>query len=343
MSLVIIFNYKSLSRLHKVTIGIIILFIISQINIDSSSYDFMYHISRGNIYFFNRYLYILIFILFLNSIKIPSISFQKGYNYLEVLLFINCLVIIFGILFEINIFKSYESTPRFGYAGLFSKPEEAGFIYCIAIIYNYYYWSLNKSKTNLIKVAVFIATILVLGQKKMFLFVALLICMHLLFQVKYKKFFRVIIPVLGLIVIIFNKKIFSYLISHSSFWTRIYQEKGLLSTLTSTRSDLVKNVIIYIKANWDTYNFIFGGIDFNKYKVEFEAFDLYIFLGIFGLLFYYYFIKTFFYKNLDNLKRRLVFTLFLTSFLGGGLLLSVTATLLLYIVINKVMVVNDNE
>lgn len=341
MVAVIIFNFKKISKLHKVLITLVLVFIVSQFITYSTNYDFIYHFSIGNIYFLNRYLYIFIFILFLNIIKPPKYSFVKAYNYLEIVLFINCFIMFIGILFEVDMFKSYERSARFGFSGLFSKPEEAGYIYCIAIIYNYYYWIIKHQKQNLLKTILFITTVLLLGQKKMFLFIGLLLCIHLMFHVKYKKIFRVVIPFFSVLVIIFNKTIVSYLISFSPFWTRIYKERGLLSAITSKRSELLVDALLYIKSHWNFANFVFGGIDFHKYKVEFEVFDLYILLGIFGLALYFFLIKNYFFKNTDNLIKKLLLILFLTSFFGGGLLLSVTATLLLYIVINKVMDINN--
>ncbi|WP_044401347.1 hypothetical protein [Lacinutrix sp. Hel_I_90] len=342
MVAVIVYNFKSLSKLHKVVLGLFLVFIASQLLGYSNAYDFSYHISTGNIYFFNRYIYILIFILFLNTIN-PSIqSYRKAYKYLEGLLFFNCLAISIGILFGVDVFKSYEYTARFGYAGLFSKPEEAAFIYCIAIIYNYYFWVLKKSRTHFLKTLLFIIVILLLGQKKMFLFVCLLLCAHLVYETNHKKIFRVLILFSSLVVLFFRTQIATFIFGSSPFWSRVYIENGFLSTITSNRDQLLKLAISHIRENWNIANYVFGGVDFNKYKVEFEVVDLYIFLGISGVFFYVYLLRNHFLKESNNLKTRLVIILFLTSFFGGGLLLSITATLLFYIVINKVMVTNHN-
>lgn len=338
----IVFISRKFELIHKITLIIVGLFCIGQFLTYSKFYNFTFHFFKGNIYFFNRYLYILIFIIFVNALNIKKAVYKKAYDYLEIILLINCVFVLLGLLLDINIFKSYESSPRFGYVGLFSKPEEAGFIYAITIIYNYYFWVLKKNYAHLIKTLLFILTISVFGQKKMLLFLSLLIGMHLLYYFKYKNVFRIIIlPIISLIFFL-RIEIVNYVLQYSSFWSNIYKEKGLLSAITSTRSDLFNNALFYIKKNWNISNYIFGSLDFDKYKVEFEMVDLYFFMGVWGLFFYFYLIREHYFKNSDFLKKKLIIILLTTSFFGGGLLLSVTATLLFYLVINKIMINSDN-
>lgn len=342
MILVLILGSKNLFKLFIVIIGFSIVFISSQfLLIDSYEYNFVSEFLTGNIYFFNRYLYIIIFIQFFDNIKIRNRTWQKLFLYFEYFLYVNAIAIVFGILFNIELFRSYEFSERFGYSGLFSKPGEASYIYIIVILANYYLWIVNKKYVNRSKLIFFIVFSLCLGQKKVLLFLILLLLLHLLFVAKYRKSLRVMILLLGVVIYTCWNYLFVLGIDLFPFWKRIYLERGMLSVLTSDRNLLLEDAFIYIRNNWNFLNYIFGGLDFNKFKIEFELVDLLLFFGVFGIGFYVYILKRFI-SNSNYLKTGLILITFLTSFVSGGLILNVTAIISFYFITKRIMV-NDKE
>lgn len=342
MILALIVSSKNILKLFIIIIGLTIVFITSQfLLIDSYEYHFVSEILTGNIYFFNRYLYIFIFILFFDNIKIRDKTWQKLFLYFEYFLFVNAIAIVLGILFNIELFRSYEFSERFGYSGLFSNPGEASYIYIIVIVANYFLWIVNERYINRNKLIFFILFSLCLGQKKVLLFLILLLLLHLLFVTKYRKTFRIVLLPLGIMIYVCWNYIFALGLELFPFWKRIYFDRGILSVITSDRNLLLEDAIIYIRSNWNFLNYIFGGLDFNKFKVEFELVDLYLFFGVFGIGFYVYILKRFI-SDSDYLKTGLILIVFLTSFVSGGLILNVTAIIGFYFIIKRIML-NDKQ
>ncbi|PTX60428.1 hypothetical protein C8N46_10672 [Kordia periserrulae] len=315
-------------------------FIISQFLLKETPYDFKMHISIGNIYFFNRYLYLLIFILFVKTLLLKEHTYKKIYRYFEIFLYLNTIALLVGYFFHVETFRSYEYTTRFGVSGFFSKPGEASYMYIIAIIVNYYFWISEKNKTSFYKLLFFITCSLCLGQKKIILFLLLLGIMHLIHYNRFKKIIRIALPVLFVIFLFVKDSFIQLVLSKSPFWKNIYEESGLVSTLFSYRDQLLVKAMDYIDENWSFLNYIFGGIDFNTFKVEFEFIDLYIFMGFAGIIYYLYIVSS--YLNGSNsLKRNLIIIVFITSLLSGGLILNVLAAILLYIAVKYIMLPNN--
>jgi len=297
-------------------------------------------ILSGNIYFFNRYIYLLIFILFIKTIPLKQETYEKIYRYFEYFLYINAIALFIGYVFHVEIFRSYEYTKRFGVSGFFSKPGEASYMYMIAVIVSYYYWIGKNSKIDLYKLLFFVACSLCLGQKKMILFLLLLAIVHLIHYNRFKKVFRTLIPLSIVVFLIFKETIIEAVLSRSPFWKVVYDESGLLSAIFSYRDQLFIKAMSYIEESWAFLNYIFGGLDFNRFKVEFEFIDLYIFLGVSGIVYYLYVVSS--CLNGGNfLKRNLIVITFLSSLFSGGLILNVTAAIFLYIAAKYIMLPNN--
>lgn len=337
----IITNFKKSIRTFWFILAFTISFIISQFLLsETGAYDFKTQVLSGNIYFFNRYIYLLIFILFIKTVLLKQETYEKIYCYFEYFLYINAIALLVGYLFHVEIFRSYEYTTRFGVSGFFSKPGEASYMYMIAVIVSYYFWIEKKSKIDLYKLLFFIACSLCLGQKKMLLFLGLLGVVHLIHYNRFKKVFRILLPLSLVVFLFFKESIIEAVLSRSPFWKVIYDESGLISAIFSYRDQLFVNAMTHIEENWTFLNYIFGGLDFNHFKVEFEFIDLYIFLGVSGIVYYLYVVSS--CLNGGNfLKRNLIVITFLSSLLSGGLILNVTAAIFLYIAAKYIMLPNN--
>jgi len=338
MIVTIIIKYKQFKRNYIVLLSLVLLFILSQfLYATGINYNLENELFHGNIYYFNRYLYILLFIIFIKIMSIEQKVFLKTYTYFEYFLYVNSIAIFIGLIYNIELFRSYEYSSRFGYSGFFSKPGEASYMYIIAIVTNFYFWIIRKDKINLYKIFFFIIVSLFLGQKKVLFFLLVLGLFYGLSYFKYKKWIKIVLLVSIPSLFVFKNEIIKYIMQVSPFWQERYDEFGLLSVVTSYRNLLLEKVIEFISSDWRFWNYLFGGIDFIKFKTEFELVDLYLFLGFSGILFYIYIVYFHFMKNENLLKRILIVIVFLTSFISGGLLLNVSAIVLFYIAIKKVM------
>lgn len=336
----IIFNIKKPFRTLWFIIIVTISFIISQFLLQETAYNFKEQLLTGNIYFFNRYLYLLIFMLYIKVIPLKQETYEKIFRYFEYFLYVNAIALFIGYVFHVEIFRSYEYTPRFGVTGFFSKPGEASYMYMIAIMVSYYFWISKNDKTYLYKILFFSICSLCLGQKKMLFFLVLLGIVHFINYNKFKRVFRILLPLALVVFLFFKESIVQLFLEKSPFWKRIYDESGLVSVIFSYRDQLLVDAMAYIDENWTFLNYIFGGLDFNKYKVEFEFIDLYIFLGIAGIAYYIYVVSS--CLNGGNfLKRNLIIITFVSSLLSGGLILNVTAAIFLYIAAKHIMLPNN--
>ncbi|MFD0863125.1 hypothetical protein ACFQ1M_12995 [Sungkyunkwania multivorans] len=329
------------ARQHKKVIFFIgimaVFFFLSQLFVKMPHYNLYEELLNGNIYFFNSYVYILIFITFVNSTRVPQQTFKKIYRFFEYFLYINTFLMFLGLIFHIELFRSYEYYDRFGVSGMFSKPGEASFMYIIAIVVNYYFWITYRTKSFGYKLMFFIVASLFIGQKTVLFFLLLLLVVHTFFYSKYHRIFKIALPCLLLLAIFFVETLMRIMIRIFPFWDKVYSEVGVVGVLMSKRNILLERTLAYINDHWTFWNYILGGIDFKNYKVELELIDLYFFMGIAGVAFYLYLIAIHFLKQADFLKRSMIFAVFFTSFFSGGLLLNITAIIFMYIAVSKVL------
>lgn len=341
MVIIIISSKGKISKDYFIFFLLSVCFLINQFIGNQDEYLLKAEVLEGNIYFFNKYIYILIFIIFIKSISIKRETFTRIFNVFMYILVFNSILILIGFIFEIQLFKSYEYTDRFGYSGFFSKPEEASFMYMIAIIYHYYLWVRKKGNKELHKILFWVFFALLIGKKSILLFLILIILGHVIFIVKNRMLYRFIIPFVVLIFYFYKETVVNCVLELFPFWQDLYQKSGLITTLSSKRDILLAEAMSNVNLNWGFWNYIFGGIDISKYKVEFELVDLYLFLGVFGVAFYFYLISIHFLKRGNFLKKALLLAIFFTSFLSGGLILNVTSIIIFYITANYLM--EDNE
>jgi hypothetical protein len=261
-------KYLKEENSKTVLIGIIILacaFIIGQINLSN---DVLQPLNFFlNIEYFAKYLYFPITILLFSSLK-PKIEYIKKIIVLfELIFLINSIFILIGFCFELNVFSTYGA-GRFGYIGIFSRSGQASYFFIMFILF-YYGILINeqtKIKINTFKL-VFIITISVLvGTKRIYFFLILLLLHFFFTQKAYKRSASYIF--LGITVLIgffFKQNLIDAFYKVFSLFKKIYFEDGFLSSFTSHRSDLFYNTLNeFVLKNWSFTNYIFGGPIFSR-------------------------------------------------------------------------------
>jgi hypothetical protein len=283
------------------------------------------------VYNLNKYLYLFLFAetIFTLKEKVRRDVLISIRNIFIFVGFINGLFILIGSFFEFEILRSYYSTGRFGYDGLFLYTSGTSYIYVLLIITVYYEYIKKKTKPFLI--FYFIIVSLFIGTKAIWLLIILLAIVHLLFN---KRVIVRNISILGLLLssligVFFYKYLVNIIVNSFSFGQNLYAKHGFLSVLTSTRDLLLKKAFIYIQENWTPINYFIGGIDLYKYGVEFEFVDIFLFFGLIGLVVYLFFIKrVFFYNNyIEKYKILLFIVLMLIIALAGNFFMNIISSI----------------
>lgn len=331
--LIITINLKIIPKvIIYCLLGLLLLFCVNQFINPSFFNNIQFHLLKGSVYYFDKYIFIFIFILaFMSWSKKDQIGF-KVLVIIEKILLINSLFILAGVCFDLNIFKSYPFTSRFGFDGLFNKVNEASFLYIIYISSLYYKLVVNGKK-NLPLLIYIIGIGLLLGTKTVILFLVLLAIFHVVKVVKMKKYIRIIVVLLIFSFVVFFEKIAYFYFDLFPFWNHLMDKHSLITLLLSKRDILLMNSLEYIELSWTSLNYLIGGPFYNEsYRaVEMDFADVFLYFGIIGIVIYSFLIIKLFLINKDSMKIWLLIFVFLCGLMAGGLLLSVMAMLYLYL------------
>lgn len=333
---IIIFILKKRKMNQALILGatLLVAFLISNISlliINKEHID--YNKVIKNIYYVNRYLYIFIFIAFL---QLYEVSFSRKDNFIKLfktVLYLNSILIIIGLMFKMELFRSYSFTSRFGYSGIFSKHGEAAYYYMFFLSILFYEYHLtNRPINKLLKIIAISLVSILLGKKAIILFLLLLLLTHVALVLRKGKQVAVIILTFITGLFFFIETILEEVFKLSPFWEVIYKNHDLIGALTSTRSKLFVNFINYFVPNWNVLNYLFGIGEYETHKVEFEFVDVFLFFGFTGVFVFVYFFKKYFYNKTNIISTCLLMSILLTSFFSGALFISVTCMMFFYMV-----------
>lgn len=324
----LIFYFKlNNKRFHLLILFLIACFIVGQLSLNTSTFlnfessTFLQELTTGHLLQLNNYLFIFPFWeVFRSCENRKQISLQI-LKTLNVVFLINSIFVLSGIALGTDFLKSYPFTERFGFIGLLNAHTFATYFYFIIIIHYYREWITQHSSPYKLIYAILIA--LLLGKKAVLLFCFLLFAYHLHYIVKINRKVLIITFSSCLVsIFVFRNFIMQQLINALPFWKKIYEEDGILSVLTSQRSEKLIKVANEIDNNWRMLNYFTGGPVLPNYRVEYGIVDLYIYLGFFGITIFYYF----FYDLFRDLKYKdcvLVSLILIVSFFVGGFLVNI--------------------
>ncbi|WP_139854194.1 hypothetical protein [Aequorivita sinensis] len=233
------------------------------------------------------------------------------------------------------IFKTYYN--RFGSSGAFMTPSMITYFNAFALTY-FLHKYINKRK-NLIELILVSIVCFLTGTKALIFFFLLTLFHFTLLQRLYaKKSFYMFFFGLIVLLILLKDKITEFIFVNFKPLLVVYEERGLISSLTSLRDvNFRNNFFPVISEKWNLYNFLFGGTDFEIYRVEFEIFDVFLFFGIVGMLLYLFF----YFKNIMNFNKMKRFgkvqmgILMLTALISGNFLNNAPIAFYLIIVLNE--------
>lgn len=286
----------------------------------------------NNVLFFCRFsFWPLTFITFFPLI-ISKGSTKGHLSFFEILFSINLFFILVGFFLDLNIFKTYMDSFRFGFMGLYNTSNQVSYYFIFFLLYQYYR-VFYKSKSVHMFYAVLFSAFLI-GTKKVYFFLIILFVFHFLKLKLYKqkKFYIICLTLSGTFFLFFSviKEAF---ISKFRIFVDLYQTNGFLTSFTSSRDHLLVKTYYEVIRTWNFPNYFLGGPNFSDYRTEFGIVDLYVFFGFFGLYAYYHYFKTLY--KLTNFNRFYLFILMaigLTAFMSSGFLSDANQPLVFFLI-----------
>lgn len=294
------------------------LFIIGQINIPNS-------FELPVVTYFLKYLFpIGLFGFFLVQPTTPKL---KLLNLFEYLLVVNSVLIIVGLIFEIEHFRTYTG-ERFGYNGLIVTSSASTYLYIIGMCYflaryqkdivrNWRFWLIALSS-------------LVVGTKSIVLALAAISLFYIVKYVRSKKYKRSLMAIIIAVILSFGY----YLFFINPLFQSLTQTEGLLTSFLSLRDQLfMEYTLPYIQENWGVWNYFLGGVSNFELRPQMALFDMLFFWGIIGSLAYsYFYVRSFFQFEFNNVLTYFIMILILLiAFLAGNFFYN--ASVVIYLII----------
>lgn len=334
VAFIFLIDYSKIDKkLVKLLIALSFTFLVSVLLNPILKLELSWLILKGSIYYFDRYIFIILFAIMIYSGKDQNIIFNKAFKYIEYILLINAGLIVVGFFFNLKIFESYITSSRFGYDGIFNKVNEVSYIYSIYIVYLYYCCFILKIRHWSFFFIISLVS-LMLGTKTVLLLFCLLFVFHFLFVLKQKKILKIAVTTIIIGFIVFFEQIMNFMFNLFPFWGHLQEKHGLLTLLFSKRDILLYNAIDYTNANWNIINYFVGGAFYNKTFAisQMDGPDLFLFFGAIGSIIYLLIFQLIFLKKNNNILNGLIIIVLFCGLLGGGLLMSGMSMILLFLV-----------
>ena len=324
---------KGINKQSIYLIGVLIAsFFIGQLFLTKNSIlsgPLLDEVLRGDIYHLNKYIFIILFISVIEDHKDRVKLSKMVVNMVLLVLSINSLLILCGFLFNVDIFQSFPGSKRFGYSGLFIKSGESVLLYLLASIYFYIKFLKGKS---IWPVIYFCIVALLSGKKIAILILPLFYIVHFCFQSRFKQFYRVF-GILGLTsILMFKNVILEYTVKLFPFWEVLLKERGFWTVIFSTRDLNFYKTFNFIVEYWTPLNYLFGGTNYNQLRIEIDPFDLFVFLGLVGLILYLLFVKNKYLAPIkNNTINYLVVGFLIIGMIYGAFLFNILLMTILYL------------
>lgn len=291
--------------------------------------NFLDEVLRGDIYHLNKYIFIILFVSIIERYKNKAKLSKSIVKMVILILGINSLLVLYGFIFNYDLFQSFPGSKRFGYSGLFLKSGESVLLYLLASIYFYIQYLNGKS---ILPVIYFVFIAILSGKKIAFLILPLFYIVHFCLQSKYKTHFRISGVLILSLILIFKRKIIEVLVEFFPFWESLLEEKGFWTVVFSTRDLNFSKTLDFISTYWTPVNYLFGGTNYNHLRIEIDPFDLFVFFGLIGSIVYLMFIKKYYLKPIKStIFKILLIGYFIVGMIYGAFLFNILLMTLLYL------------
>jgi len=243
----------------------------------------------------NKFIFPVVLFLFVKSYPYQKIN--SSLKVFEGLYLIMATIVVVAFLFDLPLLYTYGAN-RFGFTPPFAGRNEITLFWIIGIIYLYSRCrsTLSYKYYGMLFLVSFAS--LLLGTKAVLLFHFCFVIYLFLFEFKLKPFNK--LSIISIVILgIISFAVFSGIVD---FFLVISKEHGVLTGLTSKRNLLFIHDFLPITKGWHWWNFLWGGCFKDKFPiVEMDIFDLFLMVGIIGVIGYFYLIfNTLFKFNAKN-------------------------------------------
>lgn len=262
--------------------------------------------------FFEYYSGVIVFGFLIKKNK--TVLLDKLILYIFLFYILNIIV---AVLLNIEYFKTYSGSNRFGYMPMFNSQNEFSFIAITSVAY--FYKRLIGSK-KFINYAFLITTIIAvccIGTKVVYIFIFIFLN-YLLFKKLGKKKYLMIIFLLAIINYFLRNEWYNFFNNHFKVLVNVYEKNGILDAISSLRLTRLHERFLCQTDNFDVINHAFGGSLLNCIT-EMSLFDLFFFFGFVGMGWFIYLQYKLLLKPLrfDSFGYVYVISIVLLSFVAG--------------------------
>jgi len=235
-----------------------------------------------NLIFLDRYLFVLLMLLYVNSLNDRLLYVKDLFWVFEWLIIINSALVLLGFFTDIYFLETYTG-KRAGHNGLLLRSGASSYIYWIALFYWTHQLFILK-KRKILSFILVIAAALLLGTKSIIL-AFLILPFYLFFALKWYQKKWIVLATIALLISSYFLFIwgFDLFISSSESLRKIVENEGFVTAFFSYRDvHLVEEMIPSIKEHWQWNNYLFGGGYNMHFRSQFGLLDMFYFFGIAG-------------------------------------------------------------
>lgn len=223
---------------------------------------------------------------------------------LRYFIIVNFLMIMLGVVGDIQLFRSYYN--RFGFNGLILNQVQASYFY-VSMLFVFY------KKKDFVLLAIIIVSGLMLGTKAFLLGFFLFMISLFLYVEKLNSRLRITAVFLSTV---FAISAIAITLS-SPLFRKVIQENNIITAVLSYRDQLLLG--FYHKINPDNFNLLIGVLKIKYYRSELGFVDVFLFLGLIGLVFYcFMMLKIWQYFTPSKLSKSYFIAIMTMVFLGGN-------------------------
>ena len=200
----------------------------------------------------------------------------KLYQLFKYIIVINTVLILIGLVCDIQVFKTYKAN-RFGFNGMLLSQGFTPFFYLSAIVL---FWYMKDKKMLIVTILISFIS----GVKGVYLaeFIALTLIVF------YDKNLSRAFKIKGILVLFFCFTTVTLVILNISPFKELIKSDRFLTAIFSYRIEYSKELISSITK--DNFNYLIGATGIEKVRLEMQIIDIFLFFGIIGFLVYTYFI-----------------------------------------------------
>lgn len=219
---------------------------------------------------------------FLYFLKSKVNSSKTLLTTIKAFVYINAAVIFLGLLFEVELFSTYN-LYRFGFNGLLKSTSTATYFYLTIAAYSLFTLGINKQNTPFLLVIGFSS--LMVGSKTLFISYFVLLTLALLrkFNPNGKGLLKNNWQT-GILLFIIASGLAVFYINQNKTLNKVAINDGLVSAIFSYRNEAFVNAIYQVNEHFSVWHYFFGGLATGIKPPELGLIDLFLNLGVFGTM-----------------------------------------------------------